>query len=101
MPYELSAYLKPISLEFGKISNNYAGYIDPGFGYSEDSSLKGSHIVLEVRTHDTPMVVYDNSDIALLEFYKNSGIPEKPYGIKKSHYYGQKMNEMSKFFKRE
>ena len=73
---EMTAY-DPTS---GELRTHYAGFFDPGFGYSASGALAGSKAVMEVRAHDVPFALEHGQKIAKLEFERMAGTPEQLYG---------------------
>jgi dCTP deaminase len=93
---DLSAEMVPFSQHVGELRAHYAGFFDPGFGSSGEH--KGVVGVLEVRPHET-ITIYDGQPIALMDFFRNSQQPEKPYGLSGNNYQGQKGPKLAKYFK--
>jgi len=58
VPPDLAAEMLPIDVGIGELRNNYAGFFDNGFGWS-DGRAGGTPAVLEVRAHDLPFLVED------------------------------------------
>lgn len=100
IPLELSAEMVPFSQHIGELRAHYAGFFDPGFGYSSDGSLKGTVGVLEVRPHET-ITVFDGQPIALMQYYRNKEVPKVPYGNAGNHYQHQQGPKLSKYFKED
>ena len=84
---EMTAY-DPTS---GELRTHYAGFFDPGFGYSPVTENVGSRAVMEVRAHDVPFMVDHGQDIARLQFARMLDTPDVLYGDAKaaSSYQGQ------------
>ncbi|WP_425410832.1 2'-deoxycytidine 5'-triphosphate deaminase [Hyphococcus sp.] len=98
VPPEYAAEMTPISPGLGEFRVHYAGFFDPGFGWSADG-VNGSRGVLEVRSHDAPFVLEDGQLVARLVFEKMSARPKKLYGDDlHSNYQGQGL-KLSKHFK--
>lgn len=98
IPYNFSAEMVPFSHLVGELRAHYAGFFDPGFGYSENEEINGSIGVLEVRPHET-ISVYDGQPICLMEFFKNKENPTKPYGHAGNNYFKQSGPKLAKYFK--
>jgi dCTP deaminase len=82
----------------GEFRAHYAGFFDPGFGYSEGGG-GGSKAVLEVRTLEIPFVLEHGQTIARLVYGELAERPAKIYGAGvASHYQGQGL-KLSKHFK--
>ena len=91
---EMAPYLPMI----GEFRVHYAGFFDPGFGYSSDNTKK-SRAVLEVRCHDTPFILEHGQKMGELIFEKMLEQPDVLYGkTLKSNYQGQGL-KLSKHFK--
>ena len=91
---EMAPYLPMI----GEFRVHYAGFFDPGFGYSSDNTKK-STAVLEVRCHDTPFILEHGQKMGELIFEKMLEQPDVLYGkTLKSNYQGQGL-KLSKHFK--
>tara|TARA_A100001011_G_C14204747_1_gene797286 strand:- start:201 stop:1265 length:1065 start_codon:yes stop_codon:yes gene_type:complete len=91
---EMAPYLPMI----GEFRVHYAGFFDPGFGYSDDNSQR-SRAVLEVRCHETPFILEHGQNMGQLVFENMLEPPDLLYGKKlKSNYQGQGL-KLSKHFK--
>ena len=91
---EMAPYLPLI----GEFRVHYAGFFDPGFGYSSDNTQK-SKAVLEVRCHDTPFILEHGQNMGQLIFEDMLEEPDLLYGkTLKSNYQGQGL-KLSKHFK--
>ena len=91
---EMAPYLPMI----GEFRVHYAGFFDPGFGYSSDNTKK-SRAVLEVRCHDTPFILEHGQKMGELIFEEMLDKPDVLYGkTLKSNYQGQGL-KLSKHFK--
>ena len=98
VPPDYAAEMTPISPGLGEFRVHYAGFFDPGFGWSE-SGINGSRGVLEVRSHDAPFVLEDGQLVARLVYEKMASRPERLYGeAVKSNYQGQGL-KLSKHFR--
>lgn len=98
VPPDYAAEMTPISPGLGEFRVHYAGFFDPGFGWSA-SGADGSRGVLEVRSHDAPFVLEDGQLVARLVYEKMSARPGKLYGADlRSNYQGQGL-KLSKHFK--
>lgn len=97
VPLDVSGEMVPFSNLVGELRAHYAGFFDPGFGYGKKGEKKGTIAVLEVRPHET-ITIYDGQPICLMEFFRNTGIPEKPYGWSGNNYAEQTGPKLAKFF---
>jgi dCTP deaminase len=83
----------------GELRTHYAGFFDPGFGYSEAGGLNGTAAVLEVRAHDVAFAIEDGQQVCKLSFEQMAEPPSELYGKDSgSHYQGQR-RMLSKHFK--
>ncbi|WP_447979213.1 2'-deoxycytidine 5'-triphosphate deaminase [Candidatus Nitrospira bockiana] len=83
----------------GEFRIHYAGFFDPGFGYGA-SDIKGTHAVLEVRSHEVPFLVEDGQVVGRLIYERLLAQSDKVYGLGiGSSYQGQGL-ALSKQFKR-
>ena len=84
IPPELCGEMLPVDVGFGELRNNYAGFFDNGFGWSEDErgapTGTGTPAVLEVRAHDVPFLVEDGQIFFRLRYYRTAGRPARLYG---------------------
>lgn len=83
----------------GELRTHYAGFFDPGFGWSESGRVKGSKAVLEVRAHDVPFAIEHGQPLAKLAFLRMTERPIELYGASiGSHFQAQDLN-LSRQFK--
>ncbi|MEZ5893168.1 MAG: 2'-deoxycytidine 5'-triphosphate deaminase [Parvularculaceae bacterium] len=98
VPPDFAAEMTPISPGLGEFRVHYAGFFDPGFGWSA-GGRNGSRGVLEVRSHDAPFVLEDGQLVARLVYERMAERPAKLYGADvKSNYQGQGL-KLSKHFR--
>ncbi len=69
----------PIDPAMGEFRVHYAGFFDPGFGYTA-SGHPGSRAVLEVRSHEVPFILEDGQVIGRLVYEKMAEAPQALYG---------------------
>ncbi len=82
----------------GELRTHYAGFFDPGFGYSATSQRFGSRAALEVRARDVPFMVEHRQPICKLAFEHLIEPPDRLYGEDVgSNYQGQE-TMLSKHF---
>jgi dCTP deaminase len=97
IPPNCAAEMAPYIAMVGEFRVHYAGFFDPGFGYSKEGS--GSKGVLEVRCHEAPFVLEHGQVVGRLVYEHMSETPAQLYGIDiKSNYQGQGL-KLSKHFK--
>ena len=87
VPPDVAAEMLPIDVGIGELRNNYAGFFDNGFGWSEGGD--GTPAVLEVRAHDVPFLVEDGQPFCRLRYFRTNGRPAKLYGEGRRSYQGQ------------
>jgi dCTP deaminase len=99
VPPHLASEMTAFDPTSGELRTHYAGFFDPGFGYSADASLLGSRAALEVRAHDVPFMIEHGQRVCKLTFEHMLAPPEKLYGSgAQSHYQGQ-VETLSKHFR--
>lgn len=82
----------------GELRTHYAGFFDPGFGYSRTGALGGSRAALEVRARDVSFMVEHGQPVCKLAFERMAHEPDVLYGEDvKSNYQGQQ-TMLSKHF---
>jgi dCTP deaminase len=98
IPANFAAEMIPIDPSMGEFRVHYAGFFDPGFGYSEHGH-PGSRAVLEVRSHETPFTLEDGQIVGRLAFEPLVEQPDVLYGqTTVSNYQGQGL-KLSKHFR--
>ncbi len=94
------AEMAPFDALIGEYRVHYAGFFDPGFGYTE-SKAPGAKAVLEVRSLDIPFIVEDGQIVGRLVYDELTDLPETLYGQGiGSHYQAQGL-KLSKHFRQE
>ncbi|MBM0207594.1 2'-deoxycytidine 5'-triphosphate deaminase [Micromonospora sp. STR1s_5] len=97
IPPTLAAEMVPIDPTMGEFRVHYAGFFDPGFGYT-DTGYPGSRAVLEVRSHEVPFALEDGQMVCRLAYERMVEAPDSLYGaIGTSNYQGQAL-KLSKQF---
>ena len=100
VPPEYVAEMAPFDPLIGEYRVHYAGFFDPGFGYTEGQA-PGAKAVLEVRSLDIPFIVEDGQIVGRLVYDELTDIPETLYGQGiGSHYQAQGL-KLSKHFRQE
>jgi dCTP deaminase len=98
IPPTHAAEMVPFNPAMGEFRIHYAGFFDPGFGWSEAGGA-GSKAVLEVRSHKTPFILEDGQIVGSLVFERLAEIPGQIYGARiGSHYQAQGL-KLSKHFR--
>ena len=83
----------------GEFRVHYAGFFDPGFGYSESGGA-GSRAVLEVRSHEVPFLIEDGQVVGRLLYERLTETPDRLYGADLGSSYQRQGLALSKQFKR-
>jgi dCTP deaminase len=98
IPPDWAAEMVPIDPMMGEFRVHYAGFFDPGFGFTEQGH-PGSRAVLEVRSHEVPFVLEDGQAIGRLSYEPMAETPDILYGqTETSNYQGQGL-KLSKHFR--
>jgi dCTP deaminase len=84
----------------GELRTHYAGFFDPGFGYSADNSTRGSRAALEVRARDVPFMVEHGQPVCKLAFERMAAEPDVLYGEDIGSNYQGQQTMLSKHFLR-
>jgi dCTP deaminase len=92
---EMTAY-DPTS---GELRTHYAGFFDPGFGYSRRGDLLGSRAALEVRAHDVPFMIERQQRVCKLTFERMIAEPDRLYGEDIGSSYQGQMQTLSRHFR--
>jgi dCTP deaminase len=82
----------------GELRTHYAGFFDPGFGYSRDRERHGSRAALEVRARDVPFMVEHEQPVCKLAFERMSEEPDVLYGEEIGSNYQGQQTMLSKHF---
>ncbi len=98
IPPDLCAELVAFDATKGELRTHYAGFIDSGFGWSEQNADdQGAKLVLEIRTHDVPFLLEHGQPLFRMEFMRNEAVPDTLYGASGSHYQGQALRLAKQF----
>ncbi len=98
IPRNLAAEMTAYDPTSGELRTHYAGFFDPGFGFSDASGMRGSRAVLEVRAHDVPFALQHGQKIARLMFEHMAIPPETLYGPEIGSSYQYQELKLSKMF---
>lgn len=98
IPPEFAAEMVPYNPLVGEFRVHYAGFFDPGFGYS-GAGGSGSRAVLEVRSHEVPFILSHGQIIGRLVFERLTEPPERVYGQGIGSNYQAQGLKLSKHFK--
>lgn len=100
IPPELAASMVAVDPSIGEFRSHYAGFFDPGFGYGANGSIRGTHAVLEVRSHEVPFRLEDGHYVGCLQYERLVEMPGKVYGVGIGSSYQTQGLALSKQFKR-
>jgi dCTP deaminase len=100
VPPLYAAEMVPYDTRAGEFRVHYAGFFDPGFGWSEANRKAGSSRgVLEVRSHEVPFLLEHGQIVGWLRYERMAEAPQTLYGHAiKSNYQGQSL-KLAKQFK--
>ncbi len=82
----------------GELRTHYAGFFDPGFGYSRSRDAHGSRAALEVRARDVPFMIEHRQPVCKLAFERMAGEPDVLYGADLGSNYQGQVTMLSKHF---
>jgi dCTP deaminase len=82
----------------GELRTHYAGFFDPGFGYSRDHARHGSRAALEVRARDVSFMVEHRQPVCKLAFERMAEDPDVLYGKDVGSNYQGQQTMLSKHF---
>jgi dCTP deaminase len=89
VPPDLAAEMVPYYTRSGEYRVHYAGFFDPGFGWS-NGRAGGSRAVLEVRSHEVPFMLEHGQTVAWLRYERMASHPDRVYGASlRSNYQNQ------------
>jgi dCTP deaminase len=97
IPPSLAAEMTAYDPTSGELRTHYAGFFDPGFGYSPTGST-GSRAALEVRAHDVPFLIEDRQQVCKLTFERMIEEPEVLYGDDLGSSYQDQLDALGKQF---
>ncbi|MBM3570652.1 MAG: 2'-deoxycytidine 5'-triphosphate deaminase [Alphaproteobacteria bacterium] len=100
VPPDYAAEMIAYDTMVGEFRVHYAGFFDPGFGWTPDPAVRHSRGVLEVRSHEVPFLLEHGQIVGWLRYEKLAAKPETVYGegALGSHYQRQGL-ALSKHFK--
>ena len=90
MPPDYAAEMAAYDSLNGEFRVHYAGFFDPGFGWSPADDA-GARAVLEVRSHEVPFRLEDGHVVGRMCYERLMERPDRLYGGAGlgSHYQGQ------------
>ncbi len=101
VPPSLAAEMTAFDPTSGELRTHYAGFFDPGFGFSRDGQLLGSRAALEVRAHDVPFMIEQGQGVCKLTFERMLAEPDELYGDDVGSNYQGQVQTLSKHFRAE
>lgn len=101
IPPEYAVEMLPHESSVGEFRAHYAGFFDPGFGWSPEGRGRGTPAVLEVRPYDDDIILRHGQPICKMAFEHMARVPMRPYGADGvgSHYNDQRGPRLSRFLK--
>src|SRR5689334_16442413 len=82
----------------GELRTHYAGFFDPGFGYSRAHDAHGARAALEVRARDVSFMVEHRQPVSKLAFERMAAEPDILYGEEAGSSYQHQRTMLSKHF---
>jgi dCTP deaminase len=98
VPPAYAAEMVPFDPLVGEFRVHYAGFFDPGFGYSPAGG-SGSRAVLEVRSREVPFLLGHGQTIGRLIYERLSESPDRLYGTGLGSNYQAQTLKLSKHFR--
>jgi len=98
VPPDYAAEMVPYDTMMGEFRVHYAGFFDPGFGWS-GSGGAGSRAVLEVRSHEVPFLIEDGQIVGKLQYERLAATPDCVYGLNIGSSYQSQGLRLGKQFK--
>ncbi|MDP3995500.1 MAG: 2'-deoxycytidine 5'-triphosphate deaminase [bacterium] len=83
----------------GELRSHYAGFADPGFGFSGEEQQGGSTLVLEVRAHNVPFRITRGQVICKMMYERMLEPPDVLYDSRLGSSYAASAPKLSKHFK--
>lgn len=100
VPPDYALEMASVDSRNGEYRSHYAGFIDPGWGYSENDGA-GAPLVLEIRPFEDNLLLRDRQPICKVVYEKMAERPDILYGrAAGSHYSDQNGPRLSKHFRR-
>lgn len=82
----------------GELRTHYAGFFDPGFGFSRGGKKQGSRAALEIRARDVAFMVEHRQPVCKLAFERMAIVPDVLYGEDLGSNYQGQISTLSKHF---
>ena len=98
VPPDYAAEMVPFDPLVGEFRVHYAGFFDPGFGYT-GAGGRGSRAVLEVRSREVPFILEHGQIVGRLVYEKMLARPDTLYGEGIGSNYQAQSLKLSKHFR--
>jgi dCTP deaminase len=98
IPPDYAAEMLAYDPTAGELRTHYAGFFDPGFGYSRHGKRHGSRAALEVRARDVSFMVEHRQPVCKLAFERMLAPPDLLYGEDVGSNYQGQVSMLSKHF---
>ena len=98
IPPSLAAEMTTFDPASGELRTHYAGFFDPGFGYSTTGDFQGSRAALEVRAHDVAFMIEHGQRVCKLTFERMLEEPHLLYGTSVGSSYQRQDDPLGKQF---
>jgi len=99
VPPTLAAEMANYDPSKGEFRSHFAGFFDPGWGWTDREETKGTAAVLEVEAYGHEIILRDGQPICLMVYERLLASPEKAYGQDlKSNYASQRGPRLAKWF---
>ena len=98
VPPDHAAEMAAYDTLVGEFRVHYAGFFDPGFGWSADGGA-GAKAVLEVRSHEVPFLLEHGQTMGRLAFERLTERPSVLYGADLGSHYQDQSLALSKHFR--
>lgn len=99
VPTDWAAEMVAYDTLVGEFRVHYAGFFDPGFGYSPNGH-SAAKAVLEIRSHEVPFMIEDGQIVGRLMLERLTERTERPYGSDIGSFYQFQGLTLSKQFRR-
>lgn len=97
VPPDFAVEMLPFENSAGEFRAHYAGFFDPGFGWSPGGATRGTPAVLEVRPYDDDLILRHGQPICKVAFEALSSRPQRAYGEGSgNHYQDQRGPKLSR-----
>jgi dCTP deaminase len=100
VPPSLAAEMVAYDPTKGEFRSHFAGFFDPGWGWTEKEETRGWQAVLEIATHGQDVIIRDNQPICVMIYERLITRPDKLYSQdEQSNYRAQQGPKLAKWFK--